>query len=284
MSEHQHVLMFIKENMSRLTKREQRIAQYFVDYPEKIIELSAKELGTITNTSAASVIRCTHKLDFKGFTDLKLSISSYMPQHEKSIYQEIKQDETVSSISKKLITRASHTLEMTEKLIESNSVNAIIDQLYEAKTIIVFGVGASSLVAQDLYQKFTRIGKQVIHSLDTHFLATAIASHNKDCILIGISNSGENSETLSLAKVAHKYNVKVISLTQSKSSSLSQQSDYQLTHDASSEESLRLAATSSLISQLMTLDILFYSYLSRDYDEHVITMSKTRDAVELYTE
>lgn len=282
--EHQHLLLFIKEQMSHLTKHEKRIAEYFMEHPEKTINLSAKELGKITNTSAASVIRCTHKLNFKGFTDLKLAISRYLPQHEQSIYQEIKQDETVDSISKKLITRASHTLEMTEKHISDESINQIVDQLYDTQTMIVFGVGASSLVAQDLYQKFTRIGKQVIHSLDTHFLATAIASHNKSCILIGISNSGENNETISLAKVARKYGVKTVGLTQSEQSTLAKVADFYLIHDASSEKSLRLAATSSFISQLMTIDILFYSYLSRNYDEHVVTMSKTRDAVELYIE
>lgn len=282
--EHQHLLIFIKEQMPRLTKHEKRIAEYFIEHPEKTINLSAKELGKLTNTSAASVIRCTHKLEFKGFTDLKLAISRYLPQHEQSIYQEIKQDETVDSISKKLITRASHTLEMTEKNISSKHIEQVVDQLYDTDTIIVFGVGASSLVAQDLYQKFTRIGKQVIHSLDTHFLATAIASHNDSCVLIGISNSGENHETVSLAKVARKYGVKIVGLTQSEQSTLAKKSDIYLIHDASSEKSLRLAATSSLISQLMTIDILFYSYLSRNYDEHVVTMSKTRDAVELYLE
>ncbi|MEB8374053.1 MurR/RpiR family transcriptional regulator [Mammaliicoccus sciuri] len=282
--EHQHLLIFIKEQMPRLTKHEKRIAEYFIEHPEKTINLSAKELGKLTNTSAASVIRCTHKLEFKGFTDLKLAISRYLPQHEQSIYQEIKQDETVDSISKKLITRASHTLEMTEKNISSKHIEQVVDQLYDTDTIIVFGVGASSLVAQDLYQKFTRIGKQVIHSLDTHFLARAIASHSDSCVLIGISNSGENHETLSLAKVARKYGVKIVGLTQSEQSTLAKASDIYLIHDASSEKSLRLAATSSLISQLMTIDILFYSYLSRNYDEHVVTMSKTRDAVELYLE
>ncbi|WP_353463320.1 MurR/RpiR family transcriptional regulator [Mammaliicoccus sciuri] len=282
--EHQHLLIFIKEQMPRLTKHEKRIAEYFIEHPENTINLSAKELGKLTNTSAASVIRCTHKLEFKGFTDLKLAISRYLPQHEQSIYQEIKQDETVDSISKKLITRASHTLEMTEKNISSKHIEQVVDQLYATDTIIVFGVGASSLVAQDLYQKFTRIGKQVIHSLDTHFLVTAIASHSDSCVLIGISNSGENHETLSLAKVARKYGVKIVGLTQSEQSTLAKVSDIYLIHDASSEKSLRLAATSSLISQLMTIDILFYSYLSRNYEEHVVTMSQTRDAVELYLE
>ncbi|GGI42697.1 MurR/RpiR family transcriptional regulator [Mammaliicoccus stepanovicii] len=284
MTDNQHILLYIQEKLEDLTKHEKRIAQYFIDNPEKIITLSAQELGRLTDTSASSVIRCTHKLDFKGFTDLKLAISRYLPQHESSIYQEITQDETVESISKKLIARATHTLAMTEDKISSKSVNKIVHEIYKAETIIVFGIGASSLVASDLCQKFTRIGKQIIQSQDTHFLATAISSHSEGCVLIGISNSGENAEILSLAKVAQKYKVKVIGLSQSENTSLGKEADYMLVHDASSEESLRLAATSSLISQLMTIDILFYSYLSKDYNKHVETMSKTRDAVELFLE
>lgn len=282
--EHQHLLIFIKEQMSQLTKHEQRIAQYIIKHPEETINLSAQQLGKLTHTSAASIIRCSHKLNFKGFTDLKLAISRYLPNHEQSIYQEIKQGETVDSISKKLVTRAAHTLEMTEKHISSESVDRIVEQLYQSDTIIVYGVSASSLVAQDIYQKFTRIGKQVIYSLDTHFLSTAMASQSGNLTFIGISNSGENNETLSLAKVAKKYNVNIVGITQSQTSTLAKLADHYLIHDASSESSLRLAATSSLISQLMTVDILFYSYLSKDYDHHVMTMSHTRDAVELYLE
>lgn len=55
-----------------------------------------------------------------------------------------------------------------------------------------------------------------------------------------------------------------------------------LLHDASSEKSLRLAATSSLIAQLMTVDILFYTYLSKDYQAHVAHLSETKKAVEMY--
>ncbi|WP_323703905.1 MurR/RpiR family transcriptional regulator [Mammaliicoccus sp. Dog046] len=282
--EHQHLLIFIKEQMSQLTKHEQRIAQYIINHPEETINLSAQQLGKLTQTSAASIIRCSHKLNFKGFTDLKLAISRYLPSHEQSIYQEIKQDETVDSISKKLVTRAAHTLEMTEKHISSESVDRIVEQLYQSDSIIVYGVSASSLVAQDIYQKFTRIGKQVIYSLDTHLLSTAMASQTGNLTFIGISNSGENNETLSLAKVAKKYGVKIVGITQSQTSTLAKFADHYLIHDASSESSLRLAATSSLISQLMTVDILFYSYLSKDYDHHVMTMSHTRDAVELYLE
>ncbi|UTI86181.1 hypothetical protein NIT60_07540 [Mammaliicoccus sciuri] len=51
--EHQHLLIFIKEQMPRLTKHEKRIAEYFIEHPEKTINLSAKELGKLTNTSAS---------------------------------------------------------------------------------------------------------------------------------------------------------------------------------------------------------------------------------------
>ncbi|PTK48525.1 MurR/RpiR family transcriptional regulator, partial [Staphylococcus nepalensis] len=147
------------------------------------------------------------------------------------------------------------------------------------------GVGASHIVAEDIFQKFTRAGMNVVHSSDAHIIATTLAgSNNEGTLMIGISNSGQNRETLKLAQVARHYHVPVIGMTSRKDSELANEADECLFHDASSDRSLRLAATSSLIAQLITVDTLFYTYLAKDYTNHIAHLSQTRDAVDLYVD
>ncbi|MCP6646394.1 hypothetical protein NL493_30055, partial [Klebsiella pneumoniae] len=74
--------------MEQLTKNEQQVARYLIEAPEAVLEMSAQALGKETQTSSATVIRCVHKLGFKGLVDLKLAISSYLPNHQASVYQE----------------------------------------------------------------------------------------------------------------------------------------------------------------------------------------------------
>ncbi|EKS27361.1 MurR/RpiR family transcriptional regulator [Staphylococcus simulans] len=281
----EQLLIYIEEQMEQLTKNEQQVARYLIEAPEAVLEMSAQALGKETQTSSATVIRCVHKLGFKGLVDLKLAISSYLPNHQASVYQEMEQDEPANEIKSKLFNRAAYTLKTTETLLDDQTLETIAEKLRQCKKLVVFGVGASHIVAEDIFQKFTRAGMNVVHSSDAHIIATTLAgSNNEGTLMIGISNSGQNRETLKLAQVARHYHVPVIGMTSRKDSELANEADECLFHDASSDRSLRLAATSSLIAQLITVDTLFYTYLAKDYTNHIAHLSQTRDAVDLYVD
>ncbi|OHR54667.1 MurR/RpiR family transcriptional regulator [Staphylococcus sp. HMSC061G12] len=281
----EQLLIYIEEQMEQLTKNEQQVARYLIEAPEAVLEMSAQALGKETQTSSATVIRCVHKLGFKGLVDLKLAISSYLPNHQASVYQEMEQDEPANEIKSKLFNRAAYTLKTTETLLDDQTLETIAEKLRQCKKLVVFGVGASHIVAEDIFQKFTRAGMNVVHSSDAHIIATTLAgSKNEGTLMIGISNSGQNRETLKLAQVARHYHVPVIGMTSRKDSELANEADECLFHDASSDRSLRLAATSSLIAQLITVDTLFYTYLAKDYTNHIAHLSQTRDAVDLYVD
>ncbi|UXV37836.1 MurR/RpiR family transcriptional regulator [Staphylococcus simulans] len=281
----EQLLIYIEEQMEQLTKNEQQVARYLIEAPEAVLEMSAQALGKETQTSSATVIRCVRKLGFKGLVDLKLAISSYLPNHQASVYQEMEQDEPANEIKSKLFNRAAYTLKTTETLLDDQTLETIAEKLRQCKKLVVFGVGASHIVAEDIFQKFTRAGMNVVHSSDAHIIATTLAgSNNEGTLMIGISNSGQNRETLKLAQVARHYHVPVIGMTSRKDSELANEADECLFHDASSDRSLRLAATSSLIAKLITVDTLFYTYLAKDYTNHIAHLSQTRDAVDLYVD
>lgn len=281
----EQLLIYIEEQMEQLTKNEQQVARYLIEAPEAVLEMSAQALGKETQTSSATVIRCVHKLGFKGLVDLKLAISSYLPNHQASVYQEMEQDEPANEIKSKLFNRAAYTLKTTETLLDDQTLETIAEKLRQCKKLVVFGVGASHIVAEDIFQKFTRAGMNVVHSSDAHIIATTLAgSNNEGTLMIGISNSGQNRETLKLAQVARHYHVPIIGMTSRKDSELANEADECLFHDASSDRSLRLAATSSLIAQLITVDTLFYTYLAKDYTNHIAHLSQTRDTVDLYVD
>ncbi|MHD0396653.1 MurR/RpiR family transcriptional regulator [Staphylococcus simulans] len=282
----EQLLIYIDEQMEQLTKNEQQVARYLIEAPKAVLEMSAQALGKATQTSSATVIRCVHKLGFKGLVDLKLAISSYLPNHQESVYQEIQQDEPANEIKNKLFNRAVYTLKTTETLLDDQTLEVVAKKLRQCQKLVVFGVGASHIVAEDLFQKFTRAGMHVVHSSDAHIIATALAGdeHKEGTLMLGISNSGQNQETLKLAQVARHYQVPVVGMTSRKDSELATYADVCLFHDASSDRSLRLAATSSLIAQLMTVDTLFYTYLAKDYNHHITHLSQTKDAVDLYVD
>lgn len=272
-------LMYIKEHMNQLTKQEQRVANYVIDYPDEAVQLSAQEIGDKTNTSSATVIRFIKKMNYKGLSDFKVTISRYIPDDEVSVFKRIEKDETIKSLKHKLTSRATYSMEMTEHTIDDDSVDQIVSAIEQAKVIVVFGIGASNLVAQDFYQKFLRLGLNVQHSLDTHLISGTIGSFQEDALFIGITSGGNNKEVEKLMHICKTYNAKSVCITSNEESKLAELADYQIIHDASTEESLRYAATSSLMAQLFTVDVIFYAYLVKHYEENKKMINATKEAV-----
>ena len=137
------------------------------------------------------------------------------------------------------------------------------------------------MVAQDIFQKFSRIGKQVIFIQDAHLFVSSLSVSNKKTIFIGISMKGETKEVLELASVVKNMKIPIIAITSRENSSLGQMADYIL-HSVSGEDyQMRTAATMSLMAQLYVVDILFYMYVSEHFTESYDKLEKTRDAIKL---
>lgn len=272
-------LMYIKEHMNQLTKQEQRVANYVVENPTEAVQLNAKEIGEKTATSSATVIRFVKKMKYKGFNEFKVNISRHIPDDDISVFKRIEKDETIATLKNKLLSRAQYSMEMTSKLLDDAEIEKLVTAIESAKCIIVYGIGASYLVAHDFYQKFLRLGINVQCSLDTHLISGCIATHKEDALFIGISSGGKSIEISQINKVCEQFGAKTTVITSNSASKISKRSDISIYHDASTEESLRYAATSSLMSQLYTIDIIFYAYLVRHYDINMKVINTTKDAV-----
>lgn len=275
-------LMYIKEHMNQLTKQEQRVANYIVDNPVEAIQMNAKQIGDKTSTSSATVIRFVKKMNYKGFNEFKVNISRHIPDDDISVFKKIEKDETIATLKNKLISRAQYSMEMTSKSLVEAEIESLVSAIEEAKCIIVYGIGASYLVAQDFYQKFLRLGINVQCILDTHLISGNIATQKDDALFIGISSGGQSDEIQKLLKMSKHYNTKTAVITSNAASELKKYSDINIIHDASTEESLRYAATSSLMSQLFTIDVIFYAYLVRHYESNMKIINDTKEAVNEY--
>lgn len=87
--------------------------------------------------------------------------------------------------------RVNHMVETTNSALLDDEIMEAVSSIDAAENIFVFGIGASSMVAQDIFQKFSRIGKQVIFIQDAHLFVSSLSVSNKKTIFIGISMKGK---------------------------------------------------------------------------------------------
>ncbi|MFD1900245.1 MurR/RpiR family transcriptional regulator [Enterococcus termitis] len=267
--------------LDTLPKSEQKIGNTILQDPSKVIDMTAAELANHAGTSPATVIRFCKKIDVPSFTQLKVRLSAEIEVPVYEGYSDITANESVDEIKSKLLGNAYQSMQETVALLNEERVETIVDLLLAAPIIYVFGIGASYLVAENIAQKWNRIGKTVVCVQDSHVLVTILVSAPKEALFFCISHSGETKEVLRLVDVAQKHQLKTIGLSQFGNNTLTNKV-YSLQTVRSNEAVLRSAATTSLHDQFIVVDVLFYAYASRNFDRTLEMIQESKAEVRTY--
>lgn len=279
-----NILLNIKEKKDFLPLSEKKIAEVILNEPANVIKMNASQLAKKAGSSSAAVIRFCRSIGLKGFVELKLQLSADLQGINDNLYTDITPGEEMSQIKKKLLVNTNHVFKETNNSLNDAVVSKATTLLYNSSVIYPFGLGASSIVAEDFQQKFSRIGKKVIFIQDQHVLATSLAVADSQALFVGISNGGEKREVMALNKMAQEFGLKTISLTRNTENPLSKMSDVALKTAVAHEPPLRSGATISLLTQMYAIDILFYAYVTNYYKSSLENLEKSKEAIhQLYS-
>lgn len=278
-----NVLEYIKQNYENFTGGEKQIADYLLLTKESIINLSAKEIGDVTNTSAATVVRFSKKVGFNSLNEMKVKLSISLNESDTD------ENQSFEYLDKNLETRdiiygiknsIDAVMEKTVKLIKEEDFEKAVDLLIKANNIYIYSVGVSGLVGLDFYYKLSRINKRCIAHTDTHLQITSSILMQPGDVVLAISYSGNTREVIKCVENAKQINVPVISITKSSmNNELENLSDITLKVPFV-EKSLREGAMSSRISQLAVIDMLFIGMAKNNLKEIEEKLIITREAVQ----
>lgn len=273
-------LLMLNNMLDRLPASERKVAQFILEQPEQFLQLTAKELGERTSTSAPAVVRLCKSIGLKGIQDLKLritgDIATVFPTME---FRDIEKDEPFAQVVQKVAMNIHRTIDETTLLVQENKFETCVQYIEQADQVFVFGMGASSLIADDLKQKLQRIHQNMSTAKDLHNAVTNLASFQSKDVLIAISNSGETNEVIDLITFAKRRGIRVITITQYGVNKVSQLADVALYTSSKFESTYRSGATSSRIAQLFIIDILFMNIVARNYEQTMRYIDLTREAI-----
>lgn len=272
-------ITLIKQILHQFSPSERKIADYIINHPEEVIHMTAKEVGEATQSSSAGVVRVSKAMGLSGWQELKILIASESKEPESVEYREVSKGESVGDIISKISNNTYSILEQTKKLVDEKKCEQVIRLMHEAKRIHFYGIGASYVVALDAMQKWTKINKDSTSLSDTHLLSSVISNADKNDLLFAISFSGETKEVKRLAEIAKNKGIQVISLTTFSKNPLSKMADVALYSTSTEEPIFRTAATISRISQMLVMDILFFSYVSTYYHDSIKAIDNSRTIV-----
>ena len=268
----------IKSEYESLPPSEKKVADYVLKNPEKIIYFSVSELASSVRVSDSTIIRFCKNVGFNGYQEFKLFVAQDLVVPIENINEDIKLDDDLETITKKISYSNKQAIEETMSMINLTTLQRAIDIITKAKKIEFYGVGASGITAYDAKYKFLRIGKNVDCYTDPHLQAMSAATLSRDDVVIGISHSGSTKDVVDSCKIAKESKAAVICITGHNSSPITKIADIKLL-TATKERPLASGALRSKIAQLHILDLIFTGVALQLKEQTIEFTEKTAKAV-----
>ncbi|SNY71200.1 MurR/RpiR family transcriptional regulator [Enterobacter sp. CC120223-11] len=262
-------LIRIRQRYAGLAQSDKKLADFILAQPDEARHLSSQQLAAAAGVSQSSVVKFAQKLGFKGFPALKLALSEALASHPHPysvpVHNQIRGDDPLRLVGEKLIKdnvsamHASLDVNPEEKLRES------IGLLRSARRIVVTGIGASGLVAQNFSWKLMKIGLNAVAEQDMHALLATVQALTTDDLLLAISYSGERREINLAADETLRVGGKVLAITGFSPNALQQRASHCL-YTIAEEQATRSAAISSTSAQMLLTDLLFMGLVQQDLE------------------
>lgn len=255
------IIIKLNAMKNQLTSIEKKIAEYILEDPERIKNLTTYEIAKNCDTSQASIVRFSKKLGFSGFPDFKLSLSQDIgnrkaESHVNIMHEELKSTDSFEIIGKKVATENTRAVNNTYEITDFKELEKAVQAINSARKIMLAGVGFSGIVARDLYFKLMELGKVASFENDSHMQLSYLSTMNENDILFVISHSGKTLELFNLAKVAKNKGIKIITLTSVANNPIRELGDIRLS-TVEMKSDFRATALSPRISQLTVVDMIY---------------------------
>lgn len=271
------VLIRLQEYVGHASGAEKGAIKYLLEDPESAVKCNVHELAERTFSSPSTIIRLCRKLGFQGYKDFHKSLIYEVAVRKSTNAEkkkEISREDSLEAIVEKVTYKNISSLENTKKLIDIQTLEACVDLISQCKTICLFGIGSSLLVAKDAYLKFLRINKPCLISEDWHAQLLQAKNITETDLAIAVSYSGLTEEVLRCVTTAKEKGAPIIAITRFEDTPLARLADYNLSV-AATEFIFRSGAMSSRIGQLNIIDILYTAFINRQYDTSITQFQRT---------
>ena len=169
----------------------------------------------------------------------------------------------LNKISKDVLDNYTSSVSHVEECIDEN-FEVIIDYISKIKgRVIITGIGKSAIIGMKISATLNSTGTPSVFLHGSDALHGDIGVATKNDVMICLSKSGSNSETVDLVKQIKKLGIKLIGITSDKNSFLAKNSDYSIVNKIEREACPNnLAPTTSTSMQLLIGDLIAICLMS----------------------
>jgi RpiR family carbohydrate utilization transcriptional regulator len=165
----------IRTKLPALAAAEARVANWVMQQPEKIMNLSMAQVAQACGVSDTTVLRFCRNTGFQGYTDLKLSIARDLTSPTQVIHDDINGDDPPAVIARKVFMSNIQAMYDTIEVLDEQALVQTITLLQNARQILIVGVGTSIPIVHGMYNMLMRLGLNCKAQTDSYLQLMEVA-------------------------------------------------------------------------------------------------------------
>ena len=263
------------------TESEKEVLRFLINQTREAVEMDIHTMAKKCFCSPATIVRICKKNGFSGFKELKQALWNDM-NFSKQLMQvnlDAPSGEKIPNIVANVLNTNIMAIQNIYNLLDFDELDRIVALLLSQRYVYLYGIGASFLVAKDFQQKLERINKRTFLYEDIHLQLISSTNLEPGDVAIIVSYSGITKEIIEIAQNVKMCGGKIIAITKYGTNKLSSMSDFNL-FVPMLEKPLRVGASSSRVSQLSVVDIVYNTYISLEKDKSMEKILSTNKLLE----
>jgi DNA-binding MurR/RpiR family transcriptional regulator len=181
--------------------------------------------------SQSSVVKFCQKLGFKGYPDLKLSISEALVRADNGatvVEAHATPADRKRTLASSLWRRKSEAEEATRLINPPEAVEAATDALANAGRVFIIGLGEDDIHARAFALKLALLGILTVHNFDTAHMTASLSAAGAGDVLLVFSEHGKQPALCQLGRYFREQGGRVLSVTRHTSNALRAHADVSL--------------------------------------------------------
>ena len=261
-------------NSEGFSQIEKRLAQYVLNHPQEVMQMSIEEFSQTNYVSNSSVVRFTQKLGFKGYPDFKINLASelhtFTLQNERiQVDMPFSQEDSMGDLPKIFLNLYHQSLTDIYPHIDMEKIEHIAHLLDEATLISCLAQGPSLALAMDFHYKLKRIAYPSLIEPLMGFESVSPSKRSEREVVLIISSYGISDSIKDWLKYHRLVGNKTIFITLNQSSPYIALADVSMVLDTFEKRLFKLGHFASKTAMMYILDLIYASLFKLNYDDNV---------------
>ncbi len=229
-------LVKIRSERDRMSAIERRIADFVLENAHLLRDYSSQQLANALGISQSSVVKFCQKLGFKGYPDLKLSISEAVVRADNGNGSGVAAGpDEATSPELSLWQRKSEAEETTRLINPPQALSGAASAIGQARTVFIIGLGEDDIHARAFALRLSLLGILTVHNFDPAHMTASLSAATADDVLLVFSEHGMQPALCQLCRYQREQRGKVVTITRHSSNALRAHADIPLLVSAHDE-------------------------------------------------